>query len=647
MKSWKTNLLQDEYKSTKFLALFNMKKRAQGKSPAARQVKSLMLRTFAVSVLYAVAIFCPEEQIVAQEPSAPLTLKSVRFYGAKDISSTRLAAIFPTPAPVDSLSFQAQIERLKSIYARLGYYDFKIDSVRWTLLPEEKQIHAEIFLSEGPLTRITEIQFSGNRALSENDLRLLMKTREGDVLDNETLEKDFEAVLSRYERLGRPFAKISIARVERIETRTDDGIATGLKLSLAIEEGPVVQIAGYKFSDSLNTQPETIVRELPLKVGEPYNEEKFAQLKPRLERLGYFERVSDPELLILQKSMQSDTLQAVIKFDLVEGNVNTFDGIIGYQPPIPPEETGFLTGLVNIDLRNLFGSGRRLGVRWQRPNNFTQELRVSYQEPWILGIALNASLEAMQLQQDSSFSQLLLAGSLTYRLSENFSVSALAQIERINPIFQGERRADPILQSGITLTGLGITYDSRDYPLNPTSGILFRNEYRIGTKTLDASDSLLEALTVQRSVVQQRLSLETEWYQQTFLRQVLALRVVGQALLAEEVQFSDLFRFGGAQTLRGYREQEFLASRYFFANVEYRLQLSRKAFAFLFYDFGYFFKPQNPLNVLDVAREGWRQGLGIGARLETPLGLLGISYALGEGDTILRGKVHFNLINLF
>jgi outer membrane protein insertion porin family len=517
--------------------------------------------------------------------------------------------------------------------------------VRWRVEPEAYQhLHAEIFLSEGPITKISQIHFSGNRLLSENELRLLMQTHEGDALNGQVLEKDFNAILSRYETLGRPFAKISIAAIER---NINSASESGLKLRIVIHEGASVKIAGYKFSDSLNTQHETILRELPLKVGELYNEEKFAQIKPRLERLGFFEHVSEPELLILQKSTQDDTLQAIIKLDLIEGNTNVFDGILGYQPPVPPEESGFLTGMMSISLKNLFGSGRRLGMRWQRPNNFTQELRVGYHEPWVLGLPLNASFEAMQLQQDSSFSQLMLAGSIAYRLSENLSVGALAQLERINPIVQGIRRKDPILPSGILLTGVSLTYDTRDYPLNPTSGVLLRNEYRIGTKTLNAPDSILEALQVRRSVVQQRLSVEVEWYQPTFLRQVLALRVAGIALLAEEVQFSDLFRFGGAQTLRGYREQEFLASRYGFANIEYRLQLSRKSFAFLFYDVGYFFKPQNPLNALDGAREGWRQGVGIGARVDTPLGLLGISYALGEGDTLLRGKVHINLINLF
>lgn len=596
------------------------------------------------SLCEGVSVVRPNES-AAQVQNQTTTLKSVQLHGAKEMTNAELKTVFPTPAPFDSLAFQAQLDELKKRYIRSGYYDVRIDSVRWRAEPEAYQnLHAEIFLSEGPITKISQIHFSGNRLLSENELRLLMQTHEGEVLNGQVLEKDFDAILARYETLGRAFAKISIAAIERIANSATEA---GLRLHLAIHEGAWVKIAGYKFSDSLNTQHETILRELPLKVGEGYNEEKFSQIKPRLERLGFFERVSEPELLIVQKPTQDDTLQAIIKLDLVEGNANTFDGILGYQPPIPPEESGFLTGLVNISLRNLFGSGRRLGVRWQRPNNFTQELRVGYQEPWILGLPLNASFEAMQLQQDSSFSQLLLAGNLAYRLSENFSVAALIQIERINPIIQGVRRQDPILQSGILLTGVGIMYDTRDYPLNPTSGVLLRNEYRIGTKTINAPDSLVAALQVRQSVVQQRIGVEVEWYQPTFLRQVLALRVVGTALLAEEVQFSDLFRFGGAQSLRGYREQEFLASRYGFANIEYRLQLSRKSFAFLFYDVGYFFKPQNPLNVLDTAREGWRQGVGIGARLDTPLGLLGVSYALGEGDTLLRGKVHVHLINLF
>ena len=596
------------------------------------------------SLCEGVSVVRPNES-AAQVQNQTTTLKSVQLHGAKEMTNAELKTVFPTPAPFDSLAFQAQLDELKKRYIRSGYYDVRIDSVRWRAEPEAYQnLHAEIFLSEGPITKISQIHFSGNRLLSENELRLLMQTHEGEVLNGQVLEKDFDAILARYETLGRAFAKISIAAIERIANSATEA---GLRLHLAIHEGAWVKIAGYKFSDSLNTQHETILRELPLKVGEGYNEEKFSQIKPRLERLGFFERVSEPELLIVQKPTQDDTLQAIIKLDLVEGNANTFDGILGYQPPIPPEESGFLTGLVNISLRNLFGSGRRLGVRWQRPNNFTQELRVGYQEPWILGLPLNASFEAMQLQQDSSFSQLLLAGNLAYRLSENFSVAALIQIERINPIIQGVRRQDPILQSGILLTGVGIMYDTRDYPLNPTSGVLLRNEYRIGTKTINTPDSLVAALQVRQSVVQQRIGVEVEWYQPTFLRQVLALRVVGTALLAEEVQFSDLFRFGGAQSLRGYREQEFLASRYGFANIEYRLQLSRKSFAFLFYDVGYFFKPQNPLNVLDTAREGWRQGVGIGARLDTPLGLLGVSYALGEGDTLLRGKVHVNLINLF
>ena len=46
-------------------------------------------------------------------------------------------------------------------------------------------------------------------------------------------------------------------------------------------------------------------------------------------------------------------------------------------------------------------------------------------------------------------------------------------------------------------------------------------------------------------------------------------------------------------------------------------------------------------------QEGFIFGYGLGIRIETGLGMFGVSYALGKGDSILEGKVHFGLINDF
>jgi outer membrane translocation and assembly module TamA len=42
-----------------------------------------------------------------------------------------------------------------------------------------------------------------------------------------------------------------------------------------------------------------------------------------------------------------------------------------------------------------------------------------------------------------------------------------------------------------------------------------------------------------------------------------------------------------------------------------------------------------------------RIGYGAGARVDTPLGLIGVSLAFGKGDTFSSGKLHLRLVNEF
>ena len=43
-----------------------------------------------------------------------------------------------------------------------------------------------------------------------------------------------------------------------------------------------------------------------------------------------------------------------------EGNTNTFDGVVGYMPGTGTGDEGYLTGLVSVSMRNLFGTARKL-----------------------------------------------------------------------------------------------------------------------------------------------------------------------------------------------------------------------------------------------------------------------------------------------
>ncbi len=573
---------------------------------------------------------------------APM-IREIDFIGTQALSESQFIGIFALPQPYDSARFAEKFDRLSRLYKELGYYDFRIDSL--TVAPPK----LIVYLTEGEPFLISKLIFHGNSVLSDEDLAELCDTDIGEPLSQATLESDIDEILRKYESLGRPFTKV-LLKEPRLVYEDVEGIQKPrLELEIDIEEGNFTTLVGTRIVGNQSTKQEVIEREIRFRAGEAFREEKFNLIQTRLERTNFFERVFPPELLIVN-NQRDDTLEAIIKLEIVEGNPNTFDGIIGYQPPQNPNnpnDAGFFTGLINISLQNMFGTGRRLDVKWLKPNQFTQDTRLRYQEPYFVGLPLSLIFDFMQLKQDSTFTQLQLGLSAAYRFADNFFITSSFTREEINPIFEGTAIAQVIFPTSITLTGFGMIYDSRDYPISPQSGFYFRNDYRIGRKLITASDSLLAIYPVKTNVLQQRVLFEAEYYQRTFKRQVLMLRFHGEAILADEIQFSDLMRFGGAQNLRGYREQQFLASQLMWLNTEYRFLLSRKAFLFGFYDVGYFFKPQNPINALDGSLRGWRRGVGVGARVDTPLGLMGISYALGEGDTFSTGKVHFGIINAF
>jgi outer membrane protein insertion porin family len=109
---------------------------------------------------------------------------------------------------------------------------------------------------------------------------------------------------------------------------------------------------------------------------------------------------------------------------------------------------------------------------------------------------------------------------------------------------------------------------------------------------------------------------------------------------------SDLFRLGGAATLRGYREGQFLGSRLVWTNLEYRFLVALRSFFYGFIDVGYIAQPSITAIGL-TASERSKIGYGVGVRIDSALGLIGVSFALGEGDTFSTSKIHIRLINEF
>jgi outer membrane protein insertion porin family len=228
-------------------------------------------------------------------------------------------------------------------------------------------------------------------------------------------------------------------------------------------------------------------------------------------------------------------------------------------------------------------------------------------------------------------------------ITEELSVGVLLRSEVVIPSIDSTH-VSTTRQSSTTALGANILYDTRNDLYNPTGGARYRMEYSYGNKKI-STDPLRPIIDQGTSPVR-KLLVDLDFYVTTFARQIVAVGVHGYEVRGNDIQESDMFRFGGARTLRGYRENQFIGSRVAWTNAEYRFLVGRRSFIFGFLDNGYYSRPAD-LERNIPAEDGFKYGYGFGLRTDSPLGYISVSFALGQGDSFSQGKIHIGLINDF
>ena len=536
--------------------------------------------------------------------------------------------------------FAGVLDSVKSRIAknilRYGYFYIVFENDSLIISPDSLTFAIILDIIENTPIVIDKILFTNLDSTNYNPIIDQFEYLKGQKLNKESIELNIEQLLIEYENSGHPFARIIISSVNvYYDSVKEENIAD---LYLRLESGNENKIDKIEITGNTSTKDYVILRELRFETGAPYNQKQIDELPKRLNRLRFFESVQIPKFYINSKK------EGVLLIDVKEKNTNNFDGIIGYIPPGKNERSGYVTGLINISLRNLFGTGRAAAIKWNKYDRKSQELDLKYLEPWFLGYPFNINLNLYQRIQDSTYVQRRLEGAIEYLATEDISGSVSISSETVVPTI----RVKPVFtvyNSSYITTGFNLKIDTRDDPYSPTQGLLFINSYSYSRKKINGPVEYISP-TLETSVNLQRFSVSFNFFYELFSRQVVAIGVNGRELRSTSFENSDLFRLGGTNTLRGYREEQFIGSRIFWSNLEYRALLTRRSFAFLFFDTGYYLRPADEeKSVLKI--EDFLYGFGLGLNIETALGVLRVSYALGKGDTFSDGKIHFGVLNEF
>jgi len=509
---------------------------------------------------------------------------------------------------------------LEWFYGR-GYLSAAVDSL------EVLENQATVFIKKGCRYAISDLQI-------EDTVPDSLGIPPADPLEaanhqftNERVEQEIKTVLEYYQRQGFPLAEVQISSFEP----QPDSCKVGV--NLMVDAGERMRVRGLLFPDLKVNNPDYIRTVTGVEDSALITTDLLQTSKRNLENTNLFKNVSAPDIVIRDEGY-------FLQYTLQESNPNSFDGLLG----LVPDENGGNTvvGDVKLRIRNIIWDGTTTDINFRRLQDEVTRLNLGFKRDWVLDIPLGAGLNFNFLQQDSSYQvrNLILKGSYTF----GGTTDIVGSLRRQSSVANDDPNLNvDVLDAQATFAGLGLEYNSTDSQISPTTGLEISLNLETGFKNI--SDERADADSIDSRLRQRVFELSVQPYFPLFKRTVLTSSLNAFVIQSDQLTESDLFRFGGARSLRGFREDQFFASRVFWGDLEYRYRLDPQSYAFVFGAVSNFERPRLSTESRQVTDQiEWVNSWGFGMTFSTPLGLLQLSYAVSSEDTFRNGKVHFGII---
>ncbi len=519
----------------------------------------------------------------------------------------------------DSAAVAAGLAGLVERLQNLGFLDARAVAVWDTAAAFAGDARLLVQVTEGPRSRFHAVRILAAPAADSlqfaGALGLAPRSWASPRATGEAIERALSELVDR----GHPYAELGVSGW----SQEPDGVT----LTLSGRLGPAVTVSGARI-DGLHVTREAIAQKSVGRLtGLPYNRAAAEAARDRLVQLGLFRSVT-----LLGLEGEPDWNRARLVYRVEEPRYNQFEGVVGVQG-----QRG-TTGLARLELGNLVGTGRTLGLAWEGRGPGLSSLSARYAEPLVLGTPLRLEVALEHQIQDTLWVRTRWGGRARLPLPGSQHLEAGYEQERVVQTSTEVEEAD--LQNSL----FALERSTLDQPLATRRGTRMR---------VDASQTFkTEQLRPEGSRRSQASAAEvrTEWHRPLSAATglTLELRAAGRFSSQALLPLFERYPLGGATSLRGYDEEQFRVDRYGLSRLEWRRFIGGSGQrVFLFWDHAWM--ATRALGSDGVARLGslQRDGVGFGLRLEAAGGLLGLDYGLEPGRAALEGKVHLQLVTTF
>ena len=513
-----------------------------------------------------------------------------------------------------------------------GYFS-EVNPV-FTTVPEGVKL--DFAVTVNPIT--TGVSFEGNTVYTSEVLTKFMDLQPGQVLNSVYVGQKVQGINAAYARDGYMLAHVDGIRVD------DQGV-----LHVHIVEGIVEDIvpAGNK-----KTRDKVITREFVQKKGKPFNKFLVRRSVERVYNLGFFDDVN-----VRMLPGDQDPNNVIIEIDVLEHKTGTITLGAGYS------KSDGLMGIIEFGEDNFRGTGDKFKVHWEIGGKKKyKNYQISYLKPWI--DSKGTSLGFSFFNREDEYTDYNEDGNEVAeynKKSRGFNISFGRQTgEYTRDYLTLESRKDSYKwddddSSGFRYdknAGKGKNWNNGSYNF-ANDKYVDKNFGRINSITwqnvYDSRDNIYEPTRGRRiSYTAQwaghglggdfdfyKFTAEARMYKKLGAKNVLAFRARG-GFIQGDAPYSQLFTLGGADSLRGYEDDQFRGKYMYNATLEFRFPIVKKVSGVLFTDIG---------DAWDAPNVSWynskktfNYGVGAGVRITTPIGPVKLDYGVGKH----KNKFHFS-----
>lgn len=547
---------------------------------------------------------------------------------------------FKNKQSLDSIFILKMSNDLINTWRVSGFIFANIDSLKY-----QNKI-CSLFLYKGEKYNLQLMNLNNE---TKNILDVSGVYRDITQVDSFSLVNNLKTTLSYLNDHGYPFSRVKFDSISIKQTK--------INASLDIKKGQFIKFAPIKHKGKLKVSKQYLQRYLGIIPDQPYNHSLIAGLQKRLLEIPFIQLDSFLGINFLNEKAELDLYLSPKK-------ANYFDFIIGVQPTNNTNGKRYtINGELNADIYNVLNQGENFKFRFKRLSLEDQEILLSMDYPYIIGLPIGAAASFSLKRNFSSSVDANAQLGLQYLFTGNnilraFWVNTTSRLTEIDSIALLNAKKLPVsLDYNYNGIGLNSLYRKLDYRFNPKKGFEININAVTGLKSIVENQTILglrnEVIDFSKAYdslpnkpFQFDISSDVSFYKSVNKWSTIRINnKSGYKYINGVVLQNEVFRLGGNKTLRGFDELSVFTDVYTMFTLEYRILLDKNSFLSL--PFVDYFRGRT------TADGHFKTGIGIGMGMNfsTAAGIFNISFAAGNnfsgspdfGNT----KIHFGYVNLF